>query len=121
MALLTLLLDPIALAPELDEKGFICIENAIDPKSIERTQAYVHRLVELKGKRSGALDWLQRQPGHAAAGTDRRSADAPAHDGSRENRLPEGETERGNLHCAPHRRGQFPATRSRYCAATTSM
>ena len=63
MSLLTDRLDPAALATELDEKGFVCIENAIDPAWIERAQAYVHRLVEQKGKRYFALNWLSRNRG----------------------------------------------------------
>jgi hypothetical protein len=39
MALLTNQLDPAALAAELDETGFVCIENAIDPAWIVRGQA----------------------------------------------------------------------------------
>jgi hypothetical protein len=56
-------LDPAALAAELDEKGFVCIENAIDPTWIERAQAYVHGLVEQKGKRYFALNFLSRNHG----------------------------------------------------------
>jgi hypothetical protein len=63
MALLTDRLDPAALAAELDEKGFVCIENAIDPAWIERAQAYVRTLVEQKGKRYFALNWLSRDQG----------------------------------------------------------
>lgn len=63
MALLTDRLDPSALAAELDQKGFVCIENAIDPNWIERAQAYVHSLVEQKGKRYFALNWLSRDQG----------------------------------------------------------
>ena len=63
MALLTVPLDPATLAADLDEKGFICIENAIDPGWIERAQAYVHGLVEQKGKRYFALNWLSREVG----------------------------------------------------------
>jgi hypothetical protein len=63
MALLTDRLNPAALAAELDEKGFVCIENAIDPAWIERAQAYVHSLVEQKGKRYFALNWLSRDRG----------------------------------------------------------
>jgi hypothetical protein len=63
MALLTDRLDAAALAAELDEKGFVCIENAIDPSWIERAQAYVHGLVEQKGKRYFALNWLSRDRG----------------------------------------------------------
>src|SRR5215469_5728211 len=63
MALLTDRLDPAALAAELDETGFVCIENAIDPAWIERAQAYVHGLVEQKGKRYFALNWLSRDKG----------------------------------------------------------
>jgi hypothetical protein len=63
MALLTVRLDPAALAAELDEKGFVCIENAIDPAWIERAQSYVHNLVEQKGKRYFALNWLSRAQG----------------------------------------------------------
>lgn len=63
MSLLTDRLDPAALATELDEKGFVCIENALDPAWIERAQAYVHRLIEQKGKRYFALNWLSRNRG----------------------------------------------------------
>src|SRR5580693_9392362 len=63
MALLIDRVDPAALAAELDEKGFVCIENAIDPAWVERAQAYVHRLVEQKGKRYFALNWLSRDRG----------------------------------------------------------
>lgn len=63
MALLTDGLDSAALAAELDEKGFVCIENAIDPAWIERAQAYVHGLVAQKGKRYFALNWLSRDRG----------------------------------------------------------
>jgi hypothetical protein len=63
MALLIDRLDPAALAAELDEKGFVCIENALDPAWIERAQAYVHGLVEQKGKRYFALNWLSRNRG----------------------------------------------------------
>jgi hypothetical protein len=63
MALLIDRLDPAALAAELDEKGFVCIENALDPAWIERAQAYVHGLVEQKGKRYFALNWLSRNQG----------------------------------------------------------
>jgi hypothetical protein len=63
MALLTDRLNPTALAAELDEKGFVCIENAIDPAWIERAQAYVHSLVEQKGRRYFALNWLSRNQG----------------------------------------------------------
>ena len=63
MALLIGRLDPAALAAELDEKGFVCIENALDPAWIERAQAYVHGLVEQKGKRYFALNWLSRNRG----------------------------------------------------------
>ncbi len=60
MALLTDRLDPAALAAELDRQGFVCIENAIDPAWIARAQAYVHGLVEQKGKRYFALNGLSR-------------------------------------------------------------
>ncbi|MHC2433177.1 hypothetical protein [Bradyrhizobium sp. USDA 4451] len=63
MPLLTDRLDPAALAAELDQKGFVCIENAIDPAWIERAQGYVHGLVEQKGKRYFALNWLSRNEG----------------------------------------------------------
>jgi hypothetical protein len=63
MALLTDRLTPAALAAELNEKGFVCIENAINPAWIERAQAYVHSLVEQKGKRYFALNWLSRNQG----------------------------------------------------------
>lgn len=63
MALLTDRLDPTALAAELDDKGFVTIENAIDPAWIERAQAFVHSLVEQKGKRYFALNWLSRDEG----------------------------------------------------------
>ncbi|MBR0893814.1 hypothetical protein JQ616_02550 [Bradyrhizobium tropiciagri] len=63
MALLTDRLDPTALAAELDQKGFVCIENAIDPAWIDRAQGYVHDLVEQKGKRYFALNWLSRNEG----------------------------------------------------------
>jgi hypothetical protein len=63
MALLTNRLDAAALAAELDAKGFVCIENAIDPTWIERAQAYVHGLIEQKGKRYFALNWLSRHRG----------------------------------------------------------
>jgi hypothetical protein len=63
MALLTSPLDPAHLAAELDEKGFVCIENAIDPEWIGRAQAYVHSLVAQKGRRYFALNWLQRDRG----------------------------------------------------------
>ncbi|QPF85793.1 hypothetical protein IC762_05655 [Bradyrhizobium genosp. L] len=63
MALLTDRLDAAALAAELDETGFVCIENAIEPAWIARAQAYVHRLVEQKGKRYFALNWLSRNQG----------------------------------------------------------
>ncbi|NEU99850.1 hypothetical protein [Bradyrhizobium uaiense] len=63
MPLLTDRLDPTALAAELDEKGFVCIENAIDPAWIDRAQGYVHGLVEQKGKRYFALNWLSRNRG----------------------------------------------------------
>jgi hypothetical protein len=63
MALLTDRLDPAELAAELDEKGFVCIENALNPAWIERAQAYVHSLVKQKGKRYFALNWLSRNRG----------------------------------------------------------
>lgn len=63
MSLLTDRLDPAALAAELDEKGFVCIENAIDPAWIARAQAHVHKLVEQKGKRYFALNWPSREQG----------------------------------------------------------
>jgi hypothetical protein len=63
MALLNDRLDPAALARELDEKGFVCIENAIDPDWIDRAQAYVHSMVEQKGKRYFSLNWLSRDQG----------------------------------------------------------
>ncbi|HEY0235206.1 MAG TPA: hypothetical protein VGC86_09165 [Afipia sp.] len=63
MALLTNRLDPARLAAELDEKGFVCIENAIDPSWVERAQAYVQSLVEQKGKRYFALNGLSRDRG----------------------------------------------------------
>lgn len=63
MALQTDRLDPAALAAELDETGFVCIEDAIDPAWIARAQAYVHSLVEQKGKRYFAMNWLSRNPG----------------------------------------------------------
>ena len=63
MALVSDRLDPVALATELDEKGFICIENALDPAWVERAQAYLHSLVEQKGKRYFALNWLSRDQG----------------------------------------------------------
>jgi hypothetical protein len=63
MPLLTDRLDPAAIAAELDDKGFVCLENAIDPDWIERAQAYVHGLVEQKGNRYFALNWLSRERG----------------------------------------------------------
>jgi hypothetical protein len=63
MGLLTDRLDPAALAAELDQNGFVCIENAIDPNWIARAQAYVQGLVEQKGKRYFALNWLSRDKG----------------------------------------------------------
>jgi hypothetical protein len=63
MALLADRLDPAALAAELDDKGFVCIENAIDPAWLARAQAYVHGLVAQKGKRYFALNWLSRNRG----------------------------------------------------------
>ncbi|MBS0529970.1 MAG: hypothetical protein JSS22_11350 [Proteobacteria bacterium] len=63
MALLIDRLDPAALAAELDDKGFVCIENAINPAWIERAQAYVQSLVAQKGKRYFALNWLSREQG----------------------------------------------------------
>ncbi len=63
MALLNHRLDPATLAADLDEKGFVCIDNAIDPSWIERAQVYVHGLVEQKGKRYFALNWLSRNEG----------------------------------------------------------
>ncbi len=94
MSLLTNQLDPAVLAAELDEKGFVCIENAIDPGWMERAQAHVRELVEQKrqtlflGQRSVAL------PGHTTAGTHRRSADASADAEPRPNRLSKGEVGR---------------------------
>lgn len=63
MALLTNRLDPATLAAELDEKGFVCIENAIDPSWVKRAQEYVHGLVEQKGKRYFALNDLSHNRG----------------------------------------------------------
>lgn len=63
MALLTPVLDTARLAAELDEKGFVCIENAIDPGWIARAQDYVQSLVAQKGRRYFALNWLQRDRG----------------------------------------------------------
>lgn len=63
MSLLTDRLDPAALAAELDETGFVCIENAIDLAWVERAQAYVQGLVEQKGRRYFALNWLSRDKG----------------------------------------------------------
>lgn len=60
MSMLTNQLDPGVLAAELDEKGFVCIENAIDPNWIERAQGYVHGLVEQKGRRYFSLNNLAR-------------------------------------------------------------
>ncbi|WP_424630464.1 hypothetical protein [Bradyrhizobium sp. SYSU BS000235] len=63
MSLLTNQMDPAVLAAELDEKGFVCIENAIDPNWIERAQAHVHGLVAQKGKRYFSLNDLSRYRG----------------------------------------------------------
>jgi hypothetical protein len=63
MALLIDRLDPAAIAAELNETGFVCIENAIDPAWIGRAQAYVNRLVEQKGRRYFALNGLSREQG----------------------------------------------------------
>lgn len=63
MALLTDRLDAAALAAELDDKGFVCIENALDPAWIDRAQAYVNGLVAQKGRRYFALNWLSRNQG----------------------------------------------------------
>jgi hypothetical protein len=63
MALLTDQPDPASLAAELDDKGFVCIENAIDPAWIGRAQAYVRGLVEQKGKRYFSLNHLSRNQG----------------------------------------------------------
>ena len=63
MALLTDRLNPAALATELDDEGFVCVENAIDPAWIKRAQAYVQSLVEQKGKRYFAMNWLSRDQG----------------------------------------------------------
>jgi hypothetical protein len=63
MALLTDRLDPAVLAAELDETGFVCIENAIDSTWIERAQMYVNDLVAQKGKRYFSLNNLSRDQG----------------------------------------------------------
>lgn len=63
MALLTDKLDSAALAAELDETGFLCIENAVDPAWIERAQKYVGDLVARKGKRYFSLNHLSRNRG----------------------------------------------------------
>lgn len=63
MALLTDRLDPAALAAELDEEGFVCVENAIDPDWLARAQVHVHGLIEQKGQRYFALNYLSRHEG----------------------------------------------------------
>lgn len=63
MALLTDGLDAAALAAELDEKGFVCIENAVAPDWIDRAQAHVNGLIEEKGRRYFALNYLSRHQG----------------------------------------------------------
>ncbi|QUT05671.1 hypothetical protein KFK14_22430 [Sphingobium phenoxybenzoativorans] len=63
MSVLTRRLDPLAIAAELDQNGFACIENAIDPKWIEEAQSYVNGLVSEKGRRYFALTWPSRNKG----------------------------------------------------------
>ncbi|WP_375402474.1 hypothetical protein [uncultured Sphingomonas sp.] len=66
MSLLTRNLDPAALARQLDEEGFVCLENAIDPAWVRRAQDHVHELVEKKGKRYFSLNWPAREQGTPA-------------------------------------------------------
>jgi hypothetical protein len=63
MSALNVPIDPKALAAQLDETGFVCIENAVNPDWLARAQAHVHALVEKNGKRYFSLNWPSRVKG----------------------------------------------------------
>jgi hypothetical protein len=51
------------IAKELNEDGFVCIDNVVDPDWIERARTYVRSLVEKNGNRYFALNWPARESG----------------------------------------------------------
>ena len=66
MSLLRMQLNANEIAAELDNDGFVTIENALDEDWLKRAQSYIGQLIEKKGRVYFSLNGLSREPGTPA-------------------------------------------------------